>query len=231
MATTATLKGTEGQGMGQNALMRLHGVSCIVGGIFLAAFVLIHPWDQLLGAEIARTAQWRLAHTFHFAGAAFALLGLPGLFAQQRAALGRIGVTGFALSFIGNAMFLGTGMITAFIWPMLAIYAPTCVAVGGPIFASPISAVAFVLTAVILVTGYLLFGIATLWIGVLPRMAILILVVGAILGMLPPHPAGPLPWWALVVGGVLYGAGLIWLGIFLWIRNPPASKSVTYATS
>src|ERR1700674_5150738 len=96
-----------------NATMRLSAVACVLGGIFLAAFVLVHPWDQLMGAAIARTAQWRLAHTFHFAGAAFALLGLPALYAQQEGALGWLGSTGFILSFLGNAMFLGTGMITA----------------------------------------------------------------------------------------------------------------------
>jgi hypothetical protein len=208
--------------MSANALIRLNGVACVVGGVFLIAFVLVHPWDQLMGAEIARTPQWRLAHTFHFIGAAFTLMGLPGLFIQQRAALGRFGLTGFALSFLGNAMFVGTGMITAFIWPMLAVDAPICVEVGGPIFGSPVSVLAFVLTAIILVVGYVLFGIATLRAGVLPRSATLMLVVGAILGMLPPHPVGALPWWALVLGGVLYGVALIWLGVVLWIRNAPA---------
>lgn len=217
--------------MSANATIRLNGIACILGGIFLAAFVLVHPWDQLLGAEIARTAQWRLAHTFHFAGAGFALLGLPGLYAQQRAALGWFGLTGFILSFLGTAMFLGTGMITAFIWPMLAVYAPTCVEVGGPIFASPVSVLAFALTAVILASGYVVFGIATLRAGVLPRFATLALVVGAILGMLPPHPVGALPWWALVLGGVLYGAALVWLGVFLWSKNAPQSSRRLGATA
>src|ERR1017187_2128900 len=48
---------------------------------------------------------------------------------------------------------------------------------------------------------------------------------GAILGMLPPHPVGALPWWALVLGGVLYGAALIWLGAFLWVKNTPTSAA------
>jgi hypothetical protein len=217
--------------MSPNTLIRLNGVACIFGGIFLMAFVLVHPWDQLLGAAVARTPQWRLAHTFHFVGAAFALVGLPGLFAQQRAALGWLGLTGFALSFLGNAMFLGTGMITAFIWPMLAVDAPTCVEVGGPIFGSPVSVLAFALTALILVIGYLLFCIATLWAGVLPRAATLALLVGAILGMLPPHPVGALPWWALVLGGVLYGASLVLLGGFLWMKNGPAPGMVGRITS
>jgi len=211
--------------MPRNLAIRLNAVACVLGGLFIAAFVLVHPWDQLLGAQVARTTPWRLAHTFHFLGAAFALLGLPGLYAQQRAALGYWGLAGFVLSFLGNAMFLGTGMITAFIWPMLAVYAPDCVEVGGPIFSSPVSALAFALTAIVLATGYLVFGTATLRARVLPRWGVVTLVVGAILGMLPPHPAGPLPWWALVLGGVLYGAALIRLGVFLWTKNPTVKLS------
>ncbi len=143
-------------------LIRLSGLACVVGGLCLASFVLVHPWDQLLGAQVARTPAWRIAHGLHFIGAAFALLGLPGLFALQRDSLSRWGALGFVLSLLGNAMFLGTGMITAFIWPMLAFYAPLCVGIGGPIFGSPLSLPAFSLTAALFISGYSLFGFATL---------------------------------------------------------------------
>ena len=216
--------------MSDGRLIQLSGLACVMGGLCLAAFVLVHPWDQLLGAEIARTASWRIAHGLHFIGAAFTLLGLPGLFAQQRESLPRWGVVGFVLSLLGNAMFLGTGMITAFIWPMLAFYAPLCIGVGGPIFGSPLSLPAFSLTAVLIVSGYVLFGFATLRAGVLPRVATVVLVIGAILGMLPPHPVGALPWWGLVFGGVLYGIGLIWLGVFLWIIHLPIKPSLAART-
>jgi hypothetical protein len=206
--------------MSSRTMVRWSGLSCIVGGLCLAGFVLVHPWDQLLGAEIARTARWQIAHTLHFVGALFALLGLLGIFARQREQLGPLGIVGFIFSFIGNAMFLGTGMITAFIWPMLALEAPATVEPGGPIFGWPHSLLAFALTAVTLSIGYVLFGIAMLRVGIFPRWSILMLVTGAILGMLPPHPMGALPWWELVFGGVLYGAALVWLGSVLWTENP-----------
>jgi hypothetical protein len=208
-----------------HTLLRLSAVACVIGGVFLAAFVLIHPWDQLMGAAIAQTPRWRLAHTFHFIGAAFALMGLSALYVQQRSAMGWFGFSGFVLSFLGNAMFVGTGMITAFIWPMLAVDAPTCVDIGGPIFSSPISILAFKFTAIFLIVGYFVFGVATLRAGVFPRSATLVLAVGAILGMLPPHPVGPSPWWVLVLGGVLYGGALVWLGVFLWIKNAPQTAT------
>jgi hypothetical protein len=206
--------------MSSKMIVRLSGLACIVGGCCLAGFVLVHPWDQLLGADIARTERWQIAHMLHFVGALFALLGLLGIFARQREQLGSFGLVGFVLSFIGNAMFLGTGMITAFIWPMLAVHAPATVEPGGAIFGWPHSVLAFALTAVTLSIGYVLFGIAMVRVGVFPRWSILLLVTGAILGMLPPHPMGALPWWGLVFGGVLYGAALVWLGSILWMENP-----------
>jgi hypothetical protein len=197
-------------------LIRWAGAACIAGGIFIAAFVLIHPWDQLVGSEIARTAQWRTAHTFHFIGATFSLLGLVGIYAQARDRLKALGDAGFVVSFIGNAMFLGTGMITAFIWPMLATHAPGTVDLGGAIFSAPVSATAFLLTAVAMTVGYILFGVDLLRTHAYPRVAIVMLVVGAILGMLPPHPVTVIPWAAIVLGGVLYGIAMIWLGVLLW---------------
>jgi hypothetical protein len=208
----------------QRQLMGLSGLACIVGGVCIAAFVLVHPWDQLVGSEIARTWRWQTAHTLHFIGALFALLGLLGIYARQRDQLGSLGVVGFVLSFIGNAMFLGTGMITAFIWPMLAVHAPSAVELDGAIFHAPVSAFAFLLTAVIMIVGYMLFGIAMLRARVFPRWSIITLMAGSVLGMLPPHPATPFPWAGLVLGGVLYGAAMVWLGSILWMENRAAAS-------
>jgi hypothetical protein len=207
--------------MNQRTLIRMGGLACIIGGLCIVAFVLIHPWDQLLGAEIARTPRWRAAHSFHFVGGTFALLGLVAIYARQYSQLGKIGAVGFILSFMGNGMFVGTGMITAFIWPMLAFDAPFCVELGGPILASPISVVAFELTAIFLIVGYLIFGFVMLRAAVFPWWIVIMLVLGAILGMLPPHPVGALPWAGVVLGGVLYGAALVCLGWMLWVEERP----------
>jgi hypothetical protein len=199
--------------------LRLSGLSCILGGLFIAAFVLTHPWGQFVGAGIARTAQWRTAHSFHFIGAVFALAGLIGIYTAVRGKLGGLGIAGFIISFIGNGLFLGTGMITAFIWPMLADHAPATVEPGGPIFGVPTSALAFVLTAATIAVGYVLFGISLLRAGTFPAAAVVALVAGAILGNVPPYPFSPMPWAGLVLGGVLYGGALAWLGAILWRKG------------
>ena len=136
------------------SFIRWSGVACVLAGLAIAGFVLIHPWDQLLGAEIARTARWRWAHTLHFAGALFAIPGLVGILVFARERLGTLGIAGLLVSIVGTAMFLGTGMITAFIWPMLAQHAPATVEPGGPIFHGTVSAVAFLITAATMTCGY-----------------------------------------------------------------------------
>ena len=120
--------------------------------------------------------------------------------------------------FTGTALFVGTGMITAFIWPMLAREAPAAVGVDGAVFLPPAVAV-FALTALTLVAGYLGFGLASWRIGVLPRWALACWAIGGSLGMVPPEPLGPMPWPGLVLSGLVFGLGAAGLGAFLW-RHP-----------
>lgn len=205
--------------MSTGDLVRWSGVASMLGGISLAGFVIEHPWNRFVGAGVARTVAWRIAHTLHFAGAALMLLGLIGLYIVQRRRLGSLGVVGFVGALAGTAMFVGTGMITAFVFPMVAVQAPEALEAEGAMF-SPPALLAFSLTAVTLTLGYALFGFAMLRSNVLPRLATVLLVVGAILGMIPPQPLGAMPWAGLVLGGVLYGAGAVWLGYRLWRDGP-----------
>ena len=203
-------------------LIRWSGLAGMLGGAAMALFVIVHPWGRFVGAEVARTTAWRIAHSLHFVGATLALLGLVGLYARQSRQAGRLGLVGFVVAFIGTAMFVGTGMITAFVWPMLAQHAPAVVEHDGAMFTLP-ALIALALTAAGVSVGYVLFGIATLRAGILPRTGTLLLVVGAVLGMAPPQPLGPMPWAGLVLGGVMFGGGSAWLGYALW--SEPSARA------
>lgn len=203
-------------------LLRLSGLANIVGGIAIALFVIEHPWGHFVGAATVASPTWMLAHALHLVGASFALLGLVGLYACQAAGLGRAGLGAFLLAFVGTAFFVGTGLITAFVWPMLATVAPAAVDVGGAGFQPPAVAV-FFLTAVLLVPGYLSFGTVSWRGGLLPRWALALWAIGGAVGMVPPVPLGPLPWVGLVAAGLLYGVGVVGLGWWLW-RRPEAGS-------
>jgi hypothetical protein len=201
--------------MSSGKLVRWSGLASMLGGIAIAGFVIEHPWDRFVGAEVARTSAWRIAHTLHFLGAALMLIGLIGLYVRQRERVGALGLVGFVGAFVGTAMFVGTGMITAFVFPMVAVEAPAALEAEGAMF-SPPALLAFSLTAVIVTFGYILFGITMLRANVVPRAGVVIFVMGAVMGMIPPRPLGVMPWPGLVLGGVLYGSGAVWLGHSLW---------------
>lgn len=138
---------------------------------------------------------------------------------------GQLGLIGFVLTFIGTAMFVGTGMLTAFVWPMIAVQAPDALGTDGAMFLPP-AILALGPTAVVVTVGYIIFGLATLRAGVLPRWGTVLFVVGGVLGMGPPQPLGPLPWAGLVLGGVVFGIGGIWLGYALWTDTPDVTDRV-----
>ena len=206
-------------------LIRWSGLAGILGSISIAVFVLVHPWNQFVGAEVARTAAWRIAHSLHFVGATLTLLFLIGVYARQIKYVGHLGFIGFVLAFIGTAMFVGTGMLTAFIWPMVAVHAPEALAADGAMFLPPASQ-ALALTAIVVTVGYVVFGLATLRAGILPRWATAVWTLGAVLGMGPPQPLGWLPWVGLVLGGVLFGLGGAWLGYTLWMSTPDLADPI-----
>ncbi len=201
----------------QTTVVRWSGVALALGGVFFAIFMLLHPFDQLEGPVAVRPV-WVAAHSFHFLGALFTLLGLGGLYSSQREATGWLGLTGFVLAFIGTAMFVGTGLITAYIWPVIAGHDPSFVEPGGPMFNHPLTSGVTMAPYIFMVLGYLLFGAMALRAGALPRWGLALLMAGIVLFSVPVHPVGPVPWVVRVIGAVVFGSGLVWLGCALWRR-------------
>jgi hypothetical protein len=198
------------------------GLALLVGGLAMSLFVLLlYPVGGFFGAAHAHHPLWAPAHFLHFVGAVAILLGLVGLYAVQAGQLGLVGRVGFVLAFVGTAQFVGTGMLTAFVWPVLADLAPGSLEPQGALFLPPATFV-FALTIGCLIPGYVLFAWASLRAGRLPRGGLVLLAVGAVLALLPPEPVGPLPWITLILGGLLFGGGAMWLGWALWVGVPTA---------
>ncbi|MEO8538655.1 MAG: hypothetical protein ABI577_02865 [bacterium] len=201
-------------------MIRWSGLALALGGICFMLFLIVHPYGEVAGAHVAHNSAWKPAHSFHFFGAMFTLFGLVGLYAWRWEPLGKLGFAAFVLAFIGTAMFVGTGMITAALWPAIAKDYPPFVAKDGGMFEDPLVAGTTTATYVFLSLGYVLLG-AVLWRKQLaPVGACALLMVGILMFSAPVDPVGPAPWIARYLGAIVFGAALAWLGYLQWRSNP-----------
>jgi len=108
------------------------------------------------------------------------LIGLVALFARQAETFGALGLTGFLLALVGTTMAAGALWSQVFVVPRLAEVAPEVADRGsGSVLAG------FLLSFLIFGVGWLLFGVATLRTRTFPRWAVVLLVVGAVISILP----------------------------------------------
>lgn len=199
-------------------LIRWAGLAAMASGILYIVIQAIHPLDVLSSVT---TAQWAIAHYVGVAMCLLGLLGMAGLYARQVEAAGWLGLVGYLLLSLFYALSLAFQFAEAFISPLLATTAPTFVAgllgiangrpteinLGAlPIIYSLAGFVGYVL-------GGLVFGVATLRAGILPRWAAGLLAFAAVspllLAWLLPHPLDR-------ILAVPMGLALAWLGYALW---------------
>lgn len=204
--------------MAPHTLVRWSGAALVLGGICLALFMVVHPYGEIAGAHAAHSIRWVPAHSLHFAGALLVLLGLPGLYARQMRETGRLGLVAALLATAGTAMFVGTGMITAFIWPVIAESAPRFVAADGPMFADPLPRFATDAPYVGMVLGFVLLAVASIRARTLPTETAVVLAIGVVLFSSPVAPVGPLPFVLRVIGALAFGGALMWIGYLVWER-------------
>ncbi|HKZ40188.1 MAG TPA: hypothetical protein VJ044_04450, partial [Candidatus Hodarchaeales archaeon] len=63
--------------MSSQTLIRWSGLALVIGGIGIALFLItLYPMGNFFAPETITTGQSVLAHTFHWIGATFTLLGL-----------------------------------------------------------------------------------------------------------------------------------------------------------
>jgi hypothetical protein len=196
-------------------LLRWCGLALAAAGVLMAVATLLHPSHETATTIIASEVRLVAAHTTYTVSWLLVLLGLPGFYAAQRGRMGRLGFAGFVIAFLGTYLIAVTGNF-GFLAPVLAKDAP---AVIDTISQYPpvvgINAVA----AIAFMIGYVLFGIAMIRTAGLPRLAGILVAIGA-----PAHLIGfgvaqlvSLALWPIaIVGAVSLGAGLAWPGYLLW---------------
>ena len=163
-------------------LMRLGGLAAIVSALLaLLSFVL---YLVIVGgsriSEAATSAAFFLPSGAQLLAMALLLIGLVALFVRQAEAFGVLGLTGFVVASLGTTLAAGAAWSQVFVVPRLAEVAPAVADQGaGSVLAG------FLFSFLVFGVGWLVFGVATLRARVFPRWAIIMLMVGAVISIIP----------------------------------------------
>jgi hypothetical protein len=120
------------------------------------------------------------------------------LYARQSESAGTLGLVGFLAALSGTGLLVGLIWANAFVVPTLAVEAPAV------LDAEPTGTLAFgfLLSTTIFGLSWALFGVAMLRAWVYPRVATILLIIGALLVIVP-----------LPATGFVIEVALIWLGV------------------
>lgn len=203
--------------MNASTLIRWSGLLTILGGALVAVSWILHP--EGFEAVHVTSSPWEAAHGLRILAMGCLVFGLFGLYARQSERAGALALVGLVTAVAGSILLAGLMWFETVVAPVLAVEAPSLLDRTGPIYgAGPVRAVLGTLFAHL--TGYVLFGIATFRAGVLARPGALLLIAGAI----PVSLVAPfIPHVVNVLGALLMGAGLVWLGLDVWARPAEAA--------
>lgn len=198
-------------------LIRWTGLCAMAAGIIFAGIQPIHPRDDLASVT---TDGWAIIMPVKVAMCLLFLIGLTGLYARQVDKAGWTGLVGYLLFSLSWAVNLAFIFAEAFILPVVAPAAPQFVeSFLGIVNGSSGEMNIGVLPVLYGLSGFvgymiggLLFGIATIRAGILPRRPAVLLAVTAVVtpaAALLPHDTQRLV-------GIPVGLAIAWLGYALW---------------
>jgi hypothetical protein len=201
-----------------SSLIRWTGLAALVAGLIFAGIQPIHPPDVLSSVT---TSAWAIITTLKTVMCLLFLIGITGLYARQVERAGWLGLAGFLL--LTLSWWLQTAFVfaEAYILPPLATTAPKFVdSTLGTLAAGRASEVNLgalpalynLGVGIPYMLGGLLFGIATLRAGILPRWPAGLLAVAAVL----TPAAALLPHAIQRLAAIPVGIALAWLGYALW---------------
>jgi hypothetical protein len=197
-------------------LIRWSGIAAILAGLIFAGIQPIHPADIVASVT---TTMWAVIISLKLAMCLFFLVGITGLYARQAEKAGWLGLVSFALLVVSFWLQTGFVFVELFVLPVVATSLPEFVEsalgvangqpgamdIGGFVPAYAVLGVCYLL-------GGLLFGIATIRAGVLPRLPAILLAIAAVI----TPAAALLPHALQRYAAVPMGIALIWLGYTLW---------------
>jgi hypothetical protein len=194
--------------MSSSKLIQWSGLAALVGGALLVVlsileFVLFSGQAQ---SEAVTSSAWIIVEISYVVTTVLLILGLMGLYARQAEQAGSLGLIAFLVALTGTVMLSGLDWSAAFFGPWAAEVAPPELLTAEP---SGSLLVGLLLTLVLFALGWLLFGLASLQAGVLPRGAAALLMVGALLAFIMLFLEIPFE-------VAVLGVALAWMGYDLW---------------
>ena len=170
---------------------------------------------RLLGPDAATTWAHTITYTLALLGMGTLLLALTAIYTRESAALGRLGLIGYAAAFLGTLMVAGDWWFEAFAIPMIATAAPEVLDLppSGPLLAGAITTIG------LYTVGWTLFGVAALRARAFPLPAALLLLAGGLAGPLALSPPYQIPL-AIAIG---------WIGLTLHSESRRPRTATTRA--
>jgi hypothetical protein len=145
------------QDAGQLAhLLRWCGIALVAAGGSMVVTTPLHPSRETATTIVSSEPRLVAAHVVYTLAWLLVLLGLPGLYAAQPGAMGRLGLASFLTAFTGTYLIAMTGNF-GFLAPVLAKQSP---AVLDSISQYPPVVIINGLAAILFMIGYVLFGAA-----------------------------------------------------------------------
>ena len=196
----------------QGNFERWAGWGGVIGGGALAAAYLSHPPSA--PPETVSSSFWIWVHVGFMTSLLGGVFLLTALLQRYfRFGGGLAGLAAFALSVTSLIFVFGLDYAEVFIFPTLAVEFPEVVERYGDGTMMPSIAFAFPATGVMFVVGFLLLSWQLHATQAVSRGAALLTAAGTI--VFGAGLSGMLPMIVVRVGSVIYGAGLVWLGLSL----------------
>jgi hypothetical protein len=189
--------------------VRWSSVLLIISGLLLAVPILFHP--DLSKPGYALLSAWVPVHVLIGISALVGVAGLIVFYGAMSPKTTVVGHVAFWSAIIGTVLMTGLMFfVEAAIVPVLAgspAYEPL-LSISGPLMAG-VFGVLTLITAVIMAVGFILFGGYLIGAKIIsPTNGILFIIGAPLIAFSPTWPNA-----VMIIGGVLFGIALVWLGV------------------
>lgn len=200
--------------------IRTGGILMVISGLALGYSYISHP-DQM-PTDVIASSNWILIHALFAVSLVLGLMGTTALYAVTASRSGLLGLTGFALLFVGMMLIFGLDYYEIFIAPFLAVHYPDVIKDHGAGDTMGPVAIAFPLAGLLTVIGYALLGAAWKRARVIPGYLGVAMVVTSMAFGVGLSPVGGIM--LARITAAMFGAALIAVGIVAMLQNQHFSE-------